>query len=263
MQVRLRMPWLSRLRLERIGTLVVTFLLLTSPAPSQDLQRGDVNGDASRDISDPIFILLYLFAGGEAPACLALADADASEEVDVTDATYLLQFLFLAGLPPEELREDEVAACGQAVEFTLATSAFADGEVFPSQFTCEGEDISPPLEWTGTPEGTLSFALTCIDIDSTFGIWIHWIAWDIAGADSNLPEGTPPPVDGTNSWSRTGYGGPCPRRGSGYHRYVFTLFALDVETLSLASSTRLEDLEASMAGHVLGTADVTGIYRRD
>src|SRR5579883_1794388 len=112
--------------------------------------------------------------------------------------------------------------------FTLRSSAFAAGGVIPSRYSCEGDDISPPLAWSDVPEGTKSFALIVDDPDAPDPqapkmIWVHWVLYNIpaesthlAEAVSELPEGT---LEGTNDWKRTGYGGPCPPIGR--HRYFF------------------------------------------
>jgi len=231
-------------------------------------RRADINADSGVDISDAVALLLYLFSGGVAPTCDAVADVDDSGSIDVTDAVFLLEYLFRGGPTPSLLSPEELEACGgegdpEAEEFTLTSPAFDDGSIIPPRYTCESNDISPPLEWISAPGGTRSFALTCIDIDSRTGTWIHWVAWDLPGISTSLGEAQEPPVDGRNQWRRSGYGGPCPGRGSGFHRYVFTLHALDVETLSLAATGDLEDLEDAMEGHVLESAAVTGRYRRD
>ena len=148
-------------------------------------------------------------------------------------------------------------------EFTLASPVFEDGSIIPPHHTCQGDDVSPPFEWRSAPPGTQSFALTCIDIDSNNRPWIHWVSWDIPGDTAGIDEDEAPPVDGRNSWRRNGYGGPCPGRGSGFHRYVFTLHALDAGTLDLSARGDLEDLEDAMEGHVLESAVLTGRYRRD
>jgi Raf kinase inhibitor-like YbhB/YbcL family protein len=229
-------------------------------------RRGDINADSNVDVSDAVALLLFLFADGIAPICDDVADVDDSDRIELTDAIALLDSLFRGGpaLPP--LSDEELEACGaeaESEEFTLTSSVFFDGSIIPPRNTCQSDDVSPPLEWSHTPEGTGSFALTCIDIDSRAGTYIHWISWDIPGTATSLDEGEEPPVDGTNQWGRRGYGGPCPGRGSGFHRYVFTLHALDVATLSIPGSNDLEDLEDAMEGHVIESTELTGRYRRD
>ena len=229
-------------------------------------RRGDINADRSIDISDAISLLLYLFAGGDAPVCDDIADVDDNGRPELTDAVALLTYLFRGGPAPVPLNPAELEACGgegKAEEFTLASPVFEDGSIIPPHHTCQGDDVSPPFEWSSAPQGTRSFALTCIDIDSNNRPWIHWVSWDIPGDAAGLGEDEAPPVDGRNSWRRNGYGGPCPGRGSGYHRYVFTLHALDVGTLDISARSDLEDLEDAIEGHVLESAVLTGRYRRD
>ncbi|MFQ5918217.1 MAG: YbhB/YbcL family Raf kinase inhibitor-like protein [Candidatus Binatia bacterium] len=159
-------------------------------------------------------------------------------------------------------------------EFTLTTSAFKENEEIPARYTGEGEDTSPPLEWSGVPEGTKSFALTCLDPDAPPGTWVHWILYDLPGDSRSLQEGVvkKETLDdgakqgacwGVDSFSRVGYYGPLPPPGHGWHRYNFTLYALDVEPLGLGPKAELKEVENAMDGHVLGKAWVMGRYKRD
>ena len=148
----------------------------------------------------------------------------------------------------------------------LKSPAFSEGEAIPQQYTCDGKDVSPPLAWTDVPPGTKSLALICDDPDAPAGDWVHWVLFDAPPAASALPEGVPPQPEiaglgcqGRNDFRKTGYGGPCPPRGT--HRYVFTLYALD-RTLGLgADATKAKLLEAAR-GHVLAEARLTGKYTR-
>lgn len=155
---------------------------------------------------------------------------------------------------------EEVAMDG----FGLTSPAFGEGQVVPVRYTADGPDLSPPLRIQDPPEGTVSFALIMDDPDAPMGTWVHWVAWNIPGTASAIPEGGLPEgaVEGTNSWGRTGYGGPSPPRGTGVHRYVFTLYALDT-TLDLPPSTDKAGLLAAIKGHVLGEARLVGTYTRD
>ena len=146
--------------------------------------------------------------------------------------------------------------------FVLSSTAFQPGGAIPRQHTCDGEDASPDLTWTGAPDGTRALALVVTDPDARG--FVHWIAYDLTGTPSGgLPTGvsTSPdaPPQGTNSFGRIGYGGPCPP--SGTHRYVFELHALD-RSLGLTGAPRLDALEGAMDGHVLATATLTGTYHR-
>ncbi len=151
--------------------------------------------------------------------------------------------------------------------FKIVSPAFADSGTIPKVYSCEGRDMSPPLQWEGVPEGTKSFALTCVDPDAPAGDWIHWIVWNIPSAMQGLEAGINPEEQqffsqGTNSWGRSGYGGPCPPRGHGLHRYFFTLYALRVEKINLPPSAQLIDLQQSMKRCELGTAEFMGRYER-
>jgi Raf kinase inhibitor-like YbhB/YbcL family protein len=148
--------------------------------------------------------------------------------------------------------------------FKLTSSAFADGDWIPRRFTCEGDDVSPPLEWSDAPEGTQSFALVVDDPDAPRGTFVHWILFDIARDARRLNEGVPPGVAGRtlqNDFGHPRYGGPCPPRGHGPHRYRFTLHAVEIPVLRLHGDTRA-DLEQALASHTLGSAMLTGKYER-
>jgi len=148
----------------------------------------------------------------------------------------------------------------------LTSSAFAEGAMIPAQYSCDGQDISPPLAWTDLPGGAKSLALICDDPDAPVGTWVHWVAFNLPPDMTGLPEAVAADkslrgggVQGTNSWRRIGYGGPCPP--SGTHRYLFKLYALD-NVLSLASNATAKDLQAAMKGHILAEAQLMGRYKR-
>jgi Raf kinase inhibitor-like YbhB/YbcL family protein len=150
--------------------------------------------------------------------------------------------------------------------FELTSSAFAQGETIPVKYTCDGDDVSPPLEWGDPPEGTQGFALIGDDPDAPVGTWDHWILYNLPPEGRSLPEAVPPDVElsdgsrhGQNSWRRLGYGGPCPP--SGIHRYFFKLYALDT-TLDLAPNANKKQLLQAMEGHILGQAELMGVYSR-
>lgn len=151
---------------------------------------------------------------------------------------------------------------------TLTSSAFAHGERIPKRYTCDGEDLSPPLSWSGAPEGTMSFALVCDDPDAPMGTWHHWAAYDIPAEFSELEEGFPADArigsvhQAFTDFGRTGYGGPCPPKGHGTHHYGFRLFALDVKHLELPAGAKCEDVEKAAAPHVLARAELMGTYSR-
>jgi len=152
----------------------------------------------------------------------------------------------------------------------VTSPAFAPGGDIPALFTCEGSDISPPLEWTGVPDGTKGLVLIVDDPDAPDPkapkmTWVHWVLYDLPTSAAGLPEGVSPkdlPAgtrEGTNDWKRTGYGGPCPPIGR--HRYFHKLYALDVELPDLGTPTKAE-VEAAMKGHILAHAEVMGTYQK-
>jgi Raf kinase inhibitor-like YbhB/YbcL family protein len=148
----------------------------------------------------------------------------------------------------------------------ITSPSFASGEMIPAVYTCDGRDLSPPLQWTQFPPGTRSFALISDDPDAPMGTWVHWVVWNIPSGVNSLEENRPKkdPLpggarQGTNDFRSVGYGGPCPP--SGTHRYFFRLYALDT-VLELPSSTTRAQLEKAMKGHVLAQAELMGKYRR-
>jgi Raf kinase inhibitor-like YbhB/YbcL family protein len=148
----------------------------------------------------------------------------------------------------------------------LTSNAFIEGAMIPQRYTCDGENISPPLLWTGVPPGTRSLALICDDPDAPVGIWDHWVLYNIPANATGLPQSIPEKtildtgaVHGSNSWGRIGYGGPCPPGGT--HRYFFKLFALDT-LLDLKSGATTSQLLEAMEGHVLAQGQLMGKYRR-
>jgi hypothetical protein len=149
----------------------------------------------------------------------------------------------------------------------LSSSALADGAPIQQVFTCEGNDQSPPLAWTGVPVSTRSFALIVDDPDAPRGTWVHWLIWNLPADACELEPGVPTIPElpsgarqGLNDGGDLGYQGPCPPPGRP-HRYFFRLFALDI-SLNLAPGATRSDLEAAFDGHVLGRAVLMGTYQR-
>lgn len=149
---------------------------------------------------------------------------------------------------------------------TLTSSAFAEGAMIPKKYTCDADDISPDLAWSGAPAGTKSFALVCDDPDAPVGTWVHWVLFDIPAGVSALPSGVPPDAElqngarhGLNDFRRLGYGGPCPPGGT--HRYYFKIYALDTR-LSLVSGCTKAEVLATMQGHILAEGRLMGKYKR-
>lgn len=148
------------------------------------------------------------------------------------------------------------------MSFKLASTAFQSNTAIPKRFTCQGQNISPQLAWKNVPENTQSFALIMDDPDAPGGNWVHWIVFNIPSNFTSLSENAVLPIEavsGLNSWSKSGYGGPCPP--SGQHRYFFRLYALDT-VLQLAATAQSNDVTDAMRGHVLGEAVLMGLYRK-
>ncbi len=152
----------------------------------------------------------------------------------------------------------------------ITSSAFAANHEIPSDYTCEGADISPTLAWSGVPAGTKCLALIVDDPDAPDPAapkmtWVHWVLYNVPADSRGLPEavehddlptGT---REGKNDWKKTGYGGPCPPIGR--HRYFFKLFALDTILPDLGTPTKAE-LEKAMQGHVLEKTELIGLYQK-
>jgi Raf kinase inhibitor-like YbhB/YbcL family protein len=150
----------------------------------------------------------------------------------------------------------------------LRSSAFPDGAAIPQRFTCEGEDVSPPLQWSDAPAGTRSFVLLCDDPDAPAGTWHHWAAYDIPPNRAALPEDAGS-LDGgdaikqaINDFGRPGYGGPCPPRGHGPHHYHFKLLALSTASLTIHKDPRCRDVEREARKHLIEEATLVGVYER-
>lgn len=149
----------------------------------------------------------------------------------------------------------------------LRSSAFADGSAIPHRFTCDGEDISPPLEWSDVPAGTKSFALVCDDPDAPGGTWHHWATYNIPGTQTSLPADAGSNArrlglkQAINDFEKPGYGGPCPPPGRAHH-YHFRLLALSIEELVLPGTATCPDVESEARKHILAEATLVGIFRR-
>ena len=144
---------------------------------------------------------------------------------------------------------------------SLTSTAFEDGAAIPRLYSCEGEDLSPPLAWSEAPEEAKSLALIVDDPDAPSGTFVHWLAWGIDPSSGGLLEGESASFEGTGGFGESGYRGPCPPPGHGPHRYFFRLYALD-QQLDLAPGASREELEGAMQGHVLAGAELVGTYER-
>ncbi|MHC4271210.1 MAG: YbhB/YbcL family Raf kinase inhibitor-like protein [Planctomycetota bacterium] len=152
------------------------------------------------------------------------------------------------------------------MEIKVTSSAFEEGGMIPPIYTCDGQDISPPLEWEGIPEETKSIALISDDPDAPMGTWVHWVLYNLPADINQLEEGIPADEilpngakQGTTDFGRIGYGGPCPPDGT--HRYFFKVYALDSQVEPAPSATK-EQLLTSMEGHILAQGQLMGKYRR-
>ncbi|HBY60827.1 MAG TPA: YbhB/YbcL family Raf kinase inhibitor-like protein [Solibacterales bacterium] len=149
--------------------------------------------------------------------------------------------------------------------FQLFSPAFAEGADIPVLHTGDGADISPSLEWNGEPEGARSYGLIVDDPDAPDGVWTHWLLYDIPPAVHALSQGFRPGrlgVSGTNDFGSPGYGGPCPPKGHGRHRYRFQLLALSVESLGLPAGATRPSVDQAMQGRVLARTQYMGRYGR-
>ena len=156
-------------------------------------------------------------------------------------------------------------AAPQKSEIKLTSTAFKEGEAIPRGYTCDGANVSPPLEWTGIPKTAKTIALIADDPDAPSGTFVHWVLYNLPAEGLGLIENTPQTetlngggTQGKNGFEKVGYGGPCPP--SGTHRYFFKLYALDAE-LSLKPGASKDEVETAMQGHIVGQAQLMGTYR--
>lgn len=143
----------------------------------------------------------------------------------------------------------------------ITSSSFAHNQNIPPKYTCDGENINPPLLFSDIPADAKSLVLISDDPDAPMGTWVHWILWNIDPKTTEIAEKSVPAgaMEGTTSFGETGYGGPCPP--SGVHRYFFKLYALDTK-LDLPISAKKEDLEKAIQQHILASAEMIGLYTR-
>lgn len=167
----------------------------------------------------------------------------------------------------QETEEQKPKKEGVEMALEVRSGAFKEGEDIPRRYTCDGEDISPALTWSGIPENARSLALICDDPDAPMGTWVHWVIFGIPPGMDSLPEAVPAEKEvlegarqGITDFRRIGYGGPCPPKGAP-HRYFFKLYALDTE-LTLDAGTTKKELLAAMEGHILARGQLMGKYKR-
>jgi len=143
-------------------------------------------------------------------------------------------------------------------ELTIKSPAFEHGKLIPKKYSCDGQDINPPLTIEGIPKEAKTLVLAVDDSNAPSGTFDHWIVWNIPASASKIGENTVPGTEGMNGARQQGYMGPCPP--SGTHRYFFKVYALDAE-LSLGASSRKKDVEKAMQGHILAKGELVGLYR--
>lgn len=152
------------------------------------------------------------------------------------------------------------------MDIQLTSSVFENEGMIPSKYSCDGDDISPPLSWSSMPEGTQTVALIADDPDAPMGTFVHWVLFNLPANVQELPEDVPSDkkldngaLQGTNDFKKIGYGGPCPPGGT--HRYYFKIYALDTE-LDLKAGATKKDLLNAMEGHILAQGQLMGKYQR-
>ena len=159
-------------------------------------------------------------------------------------------------------------AQGEAImALTVSSSSFTSGGEIPKKFTCEGQDSSPQLSWSGAPSGVQAFALIADDPDAPTGTWTHWVVYDLPGTATSLAEGYAKSEQlpdgskqGRNDFRKIGYNGPCPPAGKS-HRYFFKIYALDRQ-LKLKPGANRNEIEKAMQGHIQAHGEYMGTYRR-
>ncbi|MEX0940812.1 MAG: YbhB/YbcL family Raf kinase inhibitor-like protein [Candidatus Babeliales bacterium] len=147
----------------------------------------------------------------------------------------------------------------------LFSPAFENNQSIPKTFTCEGKNISPELKWEGVPSDAKSLALIVDDPDAPNKTWVHWVVYNLPAHITKLDEGMAIAQlggkEGNTDFGKPGFGGPCPPKGHGKHRYFFKLYALDT-ILDLPKNISKQDLEKSMEGHILAKSELVGLYER-
>jgi Raf kinase inhibitor-like YbhB/YbcL family protein len=143
-------------------------------------------------------------------------------------------------------------------QMDISSSAFKANEMIPAKYTCDGIDVSPPLDINDIPEETKCLALIMDDPDAPIGTWVHWLAWNIP-VTHHIKENEVHGVEGVNDFVQHQYGGPCPP--SGIHRYFFKIYALD-SMMDLPRNTKKAQLEKAMSEHIIGFGELTGLYKK-
>jgi Raf kinase inhibitor-like YbhB/YbcL family protein len=149
-----------------------------------------------------------------------------------------------------------------AQRITVSSTAFTEGGTIPRRYTCDGEDVSPPLSFSGVPSGTKGLAVLVEDPDAPHGTFTHWVVWNAPPSHTSWPAGQLPrgAAQGRNGFKKNGYGGPCPPKGQRHH-YVFSAYAAD-RTLDLKSGASADAVKRALTGHALASGHLTGLYGR-
>jgi Raf kinase inhibitor-like YbhB/YbcL family protein len=173
---------------------------------------------------------------------------------------------FVVGCKPAAQANSQTEGAS-GMQIQLSSTAFKEGEAIPVTYTCDGENISPPLSWAGVPQSAKSLALIVDDPDAPAGTWVHWVVFNISPTLGSLSEGASSSgsqdsfgTPGVSSFRKSGYGGPCPPKGKP-HRYFFKLYALDIR-LGLKFGASKTDIEKAMQGHILAQGQLMGTYGR-
>ena len=143
-------------------------------------------------------------------------------------------------------------------KLSVTSPAFENNKIIPAKYTCDGDDVNPPLIIKGIPEKAKTLALIVDDPDAPMGTWDHWIVWNIPPT-GKIEENTVPGTEGMNNARKHSYGGPCPPYGT--HRYFFKVYALDTK-LTLNPDSKKKDVEKAMESHILAKGELVGLYRR-
>ncbi len=171
---------------------------------------------------------------------------------------YILILILIISCSQKQEKEIQIET--GMVEMKLTSPAFAHNGQIPSEYTCDGSDLSPPLQIIDVPKNAKSLVLINDDPDAPVGTWDHWIVFNIPPTTTEIKKGQEPQASpGRNSWGKTGYGGPCPPLGT--HRYFFKLYALDT-MLILPKGAAKREIEKEMQGHILAQAELIGLYKR-
>jgi len=147
-------------------------------------------------------------------------------------------------------------------KLTLTSDAFREGQPIPVEFTCDGANRTPTIQWSDAPSGTKSFALVIDDPDAPSGTFRHWGVFDIPASARSIGGAEHVGTEVSNDFSKSGYGGPCPPKGHGPHHYHFKLFALDIDKLGLSADGKVVDVENAARRHAIAEGELIGTYER-